>query len=269
MKMFFTLNALLYFQFAYSQHTNSMIIAEKAFAQYASDVNTKEAFLKFMDDSAVVFVKGVTANARKVWEANKVSSVKLLWAPAFAGIASSGDLGFTTGPYEVKRSLQDTAFAAGEFTTIWKLTDKKEWKFLIDLGTGFNGKAYPVNKTKLLPVATKVKNIKTSEIPDIETDFINKLKVNGINEWKEVISKNAWLINDGAQPFIYQTQHGQAIQGIPTDLIMTPTGWGISKAGDMIYVYGNTQHQDKRENYLRVWQLSGHTWKIVMQVLKW
>ena len=37
---------------------DGMIAAEKAFAQYALDKNTKQAFLKFMDMEAVQFTEG-------------------------------------------------------------------------------------------------------------------------------------------------------------------------------------------------------------------
>ncbi|MDB5231713.1 MAG: hypothetical protein JWN76_2518 [Chitinophagaceae bacterium] len=61
----------------------------------------------------------------------------------------------------------------------------------------------------------------------------------------------------------------RAIQLIPADLQMEPVAGGVSKAGDLAYVYGNLTYKDSKENYLRVWQRTSSGWKTILQVLKW
>src|SRR5687768_11338279 len=90
-----------------------VIATEKRFAQYAADYNTRDAFLQFMDSNAVVFNEGKILNAKEVWSSFTPSSVKLTWQPAFAGISHSGDLGFTTGPWQLRKTLRDTATEVG------------------------------------------------------------------------------------------------------------------------------------------------------------
>ena len=46
---------------------DAMIAAERSFAAYAVANNTKDAFLKFMDTSAVMFEKGEPIKAYERW----------------------------------------------------------------------------------------------------------------------------------------------------------------------------------------------------------
>jgi len=86
---------------------DGVINAEKKFAAYAIEHNTKEAFLQFLDSAdALVFNEGKTNNAYTTWTAAKANTNKLIWEPAFAGVSKSGDFGFTTGPWQFKHSMQ-------------------------------------------------------------------------------------------------------------------------------------------------------------------
>lgn len=59
----------------------------------------------------------------------------LAWQPVFARMATSGDLGFTTGPWEFKNDKGDaTPEGYGHFVTIWKRQTDGSWKFAVDLG---------------------------------------------------------------------------------------------------------------------------------------
>lgn len=53
----------------------------------------------------------------------------LQWHPAFAGIARSGDLGFTTGPY----FLRGRGYT-GHYFTMWRREASGEWKWIFDGG---------------------------------------------------------------------------------------------------------------------------------------
>ena len=251
-----------------AQDVTQVINAEKAFAAYALEHNTKEAFLKYMDSTGVVFGKGKPQNAIEVWKANKVSPIKLLWTPAFAGISISGDLGFTTGPWEAKRSLNDTALAAGEFSSVWKKNSTGEWKNIVDLGNDFSMPAYPVQKIKTAPTV-KTKAPARMEALEIDRDFIKVYSEKGPAAFLNFLMNDTWLNMGGHQPYASAPEHKKVIGEIPAGLIMHPLGGGLSAAHDIAYVYGSTDFGGKTENYLRVWQHTFSGWKIILQVLKW
>jgi len=59
----------------------------------------------------------------------------LAWQPSFAGMAESGDMGFTTGPWEFKGDVKDEKPSGyGHFMTVWKKQADGSWKFVVDLG---------------------------------------------------------------------------------------------------------------------------------------
>ena len=59
----------------------------------------------------------------------------LQWAPVLAAVATSGDLGFTTGPWTFKKKRPTrTPAAYGQFVSLWRW-EKGKWKLLFDLGS--------------------------------------------------------------------------------------------------------------------------------------
>src|SRR5688572_25295778 len=106
-----------------AQQVTDVINAENSFAAYSKTYNTKDAFLNFCDSNGVVFNQGKAINAKKAFSGAKPSNDKLLWQPAFVGISASGELGFSTGPFEKRPSLTDTISYGGAFSTIWHKTE--------------------------------------------------------------------------------------------------------------------------------------------------
>jgi ketosteroid isomerase-like protein len=51
---------------------------------------------------------------------NPAPTSQLSWEPEFADIAKAGDLGYTTGPWEVRRTPQDAPAGYGHYVTMWR-----------------------------------------------------------------------------------------------------------------------------------------------------
>src|SRR5919112_2058932 len=75
-----------------------LVNAEKAFAAEASSTGIQEAFLKYLDDSAIVFEQGKISNGKEVWTKRNMQGASLMWYPEFAEVSGNGDLGYTNGP---------------------------------------------------------------------------------------------------------------------------------------------------------------------------
>ena len=60
----------------------------------------------------------------------------LTWAPVKAEMASSGDLGYTYGNYELKSRDKDGKFVTryGKYASIWKKQKDGSWKVVLDMG---------------------------------------------------------------------------------------------------------------------------------------
>ena len=247
----------------YAQHTEQVVNTEKAFAKYAADHNPQAAFLQFMDSSAVVFREGKILRAREVW-ANYTPAIALTWQPAFAGISRSGELGFTTGPWQVRKTLQDTALNVGSFATVWKKTTSGEWKFMVDLGVSYKKPQQPALEVIVIKNTGSLKKGQMRDAMQIERVFLDELNTKGRKIFGSYLHPNCWLNVEGYPP-VRSTKAAKHFN--PGDQLTEkyiPAGGGISSAGDLAYIYGSAEVSGKTENYLRVWQNTGSGWKIVM-----
>ena len=115
-----------------------MVKTEQAFSKMAQDKSIREAFLAYIADDGLLFRPGAVNGKSWMLEHPVPPSDKrpvLVWQPAFAGMAASGDMGFTTGPWEAKADVNDEKPAGfGHFMTVWKKQADGSWKFVVDLG---------------------------------------------------------------------------------------------------------------------------------------
>ena len=84
---------------------------EQAFSKMAEEKNTRDAFLAFIADDGLLFRPGAVNGKKWMLEhpAPRSTDKKplLAWQPSFAGMSASGDMGFTTGPWEFKADVKD------------------------------------------------------------------------------------------------------------------------------------------------------------------
>ena len=108
-----------------------MVKTEQAFSKMAEEQNTRDAFLAFIADDGLLFRPGAVNGKKWMLEHPVPPSDKkelLAWQPSFAGMAASGDMGFTTGPWEFKNDIKDEKPAAyGHFITVWKKQPDGSW----------------------------------------------------------------------------------------------------------------------------------------------
>src|SRR5215218_2937580 len=89
---------------------HEMVTTEQAFSKMAEEKNTRDAFLAFIADDGLLFRPGAVNGKKWLLENPLPPSDKkplLAWQPSFAGMAASGDMGFTTGPWEFKNDIKD------------------------------------------------------------------------------------------------------------------------------------------------------------------
>ena len=258
-------------QLSAQSNIDTLISAEKKFAKLALDKGFKEAFLANLDSNGVVFSGGKILNGIQTYQKQPAGKEKVIWDPAFAVISASGDLGVNTGPYQY--FLNDTALqplVQGQFTTVWHKTGSGEWKVLADMGIGFpDSVALPVKhiRKKLLPALTGSIPTTIESVLNTEKLFIQDYSKNGNKAFVSVISDEVWFNMNGSKPWIGKEAFLQKSAFIPAGILFTPVGCGISKSGDLGYVYGVVEWHNKKDNYLRIWQHEQEQWTLLLQVL--
>jgi len=249
---------------------DGLINAEKSFAAYSVAHSTKEAFLKFLDSTGIVFDNGKPVNGIDIWNKREKRPGVLNWHPQFAEISEAGDFGYTTGPWTFQNSLNDSVVARGQFTTVWHINKNGEWKFLVDLGVGNT----PINKSIDVKKIEVEKQFYAGAIPHAapivtaENNFLKAVAKNRSNAYKKYLSSESILNRTGNLPATSSSDQSQLIEVTPLSIQYKMDGWEMSENMDMGYVYGTTIINGKTENYLRIWRWEKNGWKIALEVLR-
>lgn len=105
---------------------------EREFAAYAAEHGWVEAFrLYSAPDGQMAGPGGIVTTAASL-EGAPAGDRSLAWWPVLAGIARSGDLGFTTGSF----SIDPTRAPRGQYFTVWKRQPDGSWRWVFDGGPG-------------------------------------------------------------------------------------------------------------------------------------
>ena len=114
----------------------SMVDAERAFATAAKKVGIKAAFLEYLDDEAVA-LQPTLGRAKDVWRSRPDPAdplkAKLTWEPRTGQVASSGDLGWLTGPYVFMPEAGAPA-SYGCYFSVWTRSPGRPWRVALDQG---------------------------------------------------------------------------------------------------------------------------------------
>ncbi len=123
----------------HNQAFESLISAERAFAATSVATDTRTAFLANFAPNGVVFDDG-PVNARSVWEQRPAGGPILSWGPEIADVSVAGDMGYTSGPYEVRMTPDEDAVAWGHFISV------RRFRLYVRRGAGpagVGGREYP------------------------------------------------------------------------------------------------------------------------------
>lgn len=251
---------------------DNLIQAEKNFAAYSVVHSTKEAFLKFMDSSSVMFDNGKPVKGIEFWNKREKNTSVLNWRPQYAEISASGDFGYTTGPWTFQNSVNDSVTARGQYITVWHLNNNGEWKFLVDLRIN-NTPADTTIELRIIDTPKQAGNEKG--IPHIaplvaaENNFNKLFTKKKARAYKAWLSKESILNRNGFLPAVISTDRQAIIDLTPSSINYSMNGWGISPVPDMGYTYGTTIINGKPENYLRIWRNEETGWKIAVEVIRY
>ena len=276
---FFTLTILLNSVGAqdFSYELQSMVDAENAFAKYSKEKNTRDAFLMYLTDSTVLFDKNGPTKGKKSWTDRSPNSSLLFWRPVFVGISKSGDLGFSTGPWEwspTKEAAKPEAH--GYFASIWqKFSDG--WKLALDLGILMPGPetntaALHSSNPKGVSIKSSAKKRRNDAFLDVDKNYNHKLNAGGLAFIKEDFSKNGLILRTGSFPDYYPFTNLSANE---QEYKFSTLGGDVASSNDLGYTFGRVRLEpiegglakSADANFFRVWKIEDGVWRIVLDVI--
>lgn len=282
-----TLPVVLFAAPALAQTPNAapIVAAERAFAADAPSMGIAGSFNKWSVPEAIVIGGG---QAQRIGEAypdgpRPADEPLLEWWPNFAGIARSGDLGFTTGGVAVNGRR------TGHYFTVWKKQPDGSWRWVYDGGSGASAADVPGPETdpviltvgpQLLQVVTSMDRPPPPMAPDWAMTQVREqeaaLARAAVTDQKAAhlaaMADNGRLYVAPRPPAIGRDAFAEALDGWPATFRFGPTeGGGQSQYGDLVWTYGpaawTRDGQERTGHYVRLWQRQEGGFRIILAQL--
>lgn len=253
----------------------SLVNAERAFSAASQAHGVPAAFLANAADSGLVFTPAPT-RALEQYAGRPDAPILLTWYPVAAKISAAGDLGYTTGPFELRPKTAGPPPAYGHYSTVWKRQPDGRWKFLADLGIthpqpertlpGWTpADAPPARATGAAP--TDAADARSSLL-EAERALAADAAARGFAE--ALLARGAEGVRvhrDGAEPAIGAEAARALLAREPAASGWTTAHVEAARSGDFGYAHGSFRTDRGTGSYMRVWERGADgAWRVVLDV---
>jgi len=254
----------------------SLVNTERAFSAASRDHGVPAAFLANAADSGLVFTPAPT-RALEQYAGRPAPPVLLTWYPVAAKISAAGDMGYTTGPFELRPATAGPPPAYGHYSTVWKRQPDGRWKFLADLGiphprpartlAGWTpADAPPPART---PAAgTMDAEAARASLLEAERALAADAAERGFTE--ALLARGAEGVRvhrEGSEPAIGAEAARALLAREPAASGWTTAHAEAARSGDFGYAHGSFRTADGVGSYMRVWERGADgEWRVVLDV---
>ncbi len=240
-----------------------IVARDQAFDRAAAETGVTEAFRTFVDPEGLLFQPGPVQAGPWLAE-NEIAVAELHWVPVAAGLASSGDLGYTTGPFRAAGPNGEEG--RGYYVTVWRLGGDGVFKAVLDIGV-------PTGETGPLPESPPVTELfadtipaNPAEAPDpdglqsllgVDRSFAVGQATNGTEATMAAYAAPSVRIYRTGVPVVVGVTDPEARRILPEDRPSTsPIDGGLSASGTLGYVWGSVASDGQADagHYLRIWR---------------
>lgn len=257
----------------------AMVAAELGFAEMAARTSVRDAFLANMEDDAIVFPGGAPAGARELFSARPANRTVLTWYPSHAHVSASGEMGFTTGPAEVRPENGPLGYST--FVTVWR-RGPRGWKWMVDLGASAPTPPDPVParltpasvRSTPRPIADADPAGARESLLAADRDFGRRAESEGLAAaFAAAAADDVRLNRDGSWPVVGRQA---VVAALPAGARQpsAPTEAHVSRAGDFGWSHGTYRlvrasgEEAESGSYLRVWTREGGRgpWRLALDI---
>ena len=247
---------------------DEVIAAERAFAAETRERGFKQGFLASVAPDGFLFQPGPTP-ARPGLEAlpdARPPGPPLYWWPQFAGVANSGDLGFTSGG----------ATIPVRYFTVWQRQADGSWRWLYDGGPRLQaplagGDTDPVVRLPAATAAAGSAEAAIAEVRPLEGELAALAAEDAAAGRLRFLAEDGLAAGSPTAAFAGREQQAAELARQPARQALRPLGAVASRAGDMVFTWGESRWtrdgQPRWGHYARVWQKRREGWRIVADML--
>jgi ketosteroid isomerase-like protein len=266
---------------------DSMVATERAFSAFASETTLKDAFLRHLAPDAIGF-DPLPEPARAhvlLWQP---SDWVIVWEPAYAEISGAGDLGFTTGPCDIRppaSAKRDTIH--GQYNSVWRRNAEGVWQVVADLGVDVSPPAALYGKSTYepgalpRPVADEDARPREprADLESLDRALGERTARDGIaGTVASQIAADGRVHHQGLPAARGPSAVTALLDSLEGTWHLMPAGSGISKSNDFGYTYGVLEHAragaaasaaPDSSVYLNVWKRAeGKDWRLALAVVR-
>ena len=261
---------------------DAIVGAERAFARTSLEKGIREAFLEFLADDSIA-LEPDPVPAKEPIRSRPAGPGYLTWYPVHAEVSLAGDLGYTTGPYELRPGgKDDTRVIYGYYSTIWQKQADGSYKAFLDFG--IQSPRSDMNAPVNIPPAVPAK-VETEALPKATGALDSMMAADraagkaaekgDAAAYAAVLADDARLHRTGAQPYVGKAAIQAVLSPAPKPSSWQPVGGRVAKSGDFGVTYGKMKRRQsgprspwvESDTYAHLWRRQGSgPWKLILEV---
>ncbi|MEZ5957874.1 MAG: hypothetical protein R3C27_11765 [Hyphomonadaceae bacterium] len=244
-----------------------VVAVERAFAARGAEIGWVPAFREFTAPDGQLSQAEIVSAPETLAATPDDGSRALFWWPAYAGIARSGDLGFTTGPF----SVDEARTPRGQYFTVWRRQADGSWKWIWDGGPG--------RVSDPLNVGIDAPTVPSMPVADLGVGSAEEAarQVRALESGHATAGSLVSYLAADAMSFRPGRPRGEgpAAEGnlvFPNaEIAYRLARVEASSAGDLVFTLGQasweTDGQAREGFFARIWQFRADGWRIVYDQL--
>ena len=257
----------------------SLVDAERAFAETATQKGIRDSFLEYFAEDAIAFNPApISATARlRSRPARPFSEFELRWEPRTGDIAASGEFGWLTGPsIFTDHTDPNSKPQPGNYLSVWRRQGDGPWRVFIDVGSqppqpvafapGFTRFTLASRYTRQEPKEQAVAALLAAD----NTLNAQIGKAGSGAAYAEVTTSASRLHRNGFLPPIGTTAIRSWMNEHAAAMTASTGAVDAARSGDFGYSYGIYEVKGTTPQhgaYVRVWQREASgTWLVVADV---
>jgi len=211
----------------------------------------------------------------------KPSAATLIWEPAFAAVSAAGDMGYTTGPWELRppASAADATTLHGHFISVWTRPPGGSWKVALDIGCGHAKPARGVGSGDLIrhPIPAPVPGGDRSvdafrSVLAAEEDLLRRAREGGLRAAIPAHASPDVRVNrEGLLPSVGAAQARSALAADTVATTLTFLNGRASRSGDMAVTHGVAERRRRgaapdASVFVHIWRAAKDRWELALTV---
>jgi ketosteroid isomerase-like protein len=256
---------------------SDLVQTEISFSKTAGEKGIRDAFLAFLAEPSLVF-RPMPVDGRKAYEENPGDGGILSWYPVIADISRTGDLGYTTGPYQYRSEKPEEPLRHGNYASVWRKQPDSLWKVILDCGTSNPApKAAPdawQPPASFEPVFDPAglrldPAVERRKLQATDAEFSSMASTRRVSAaYQSYLAPAAVYLRPGTAPVSGKKAITTAVLQSKSAWTWQPSDAGVSAGADLGYTYGRMSSAGgATAYYMRVWKRDPTgAWHVVLDV---